>query len=47
MAEEGFFSPSLPYLIDGDFKISESLAIPVYLLNKYEKSEMLGKTPEE
>ena len=47
METEGFFAPNLPYLIDGDYKLSESSAIPVYLLNKYGKEDMLGKTVED
>lgn len=45
--EDGFFAPNLPYLIDGDFKLSESLAIPQYLALKYGKEDLLGKTPED
>lgn len=47
MQDEGFFAPNLPYLIDGDYKLSESQAIPIYLLKKYGKEDMLGKNTEE
>lgn len=36
--------PNLPCLVDGDFKISESSAIPRYIINKSGKTELLGKT---
>ena len=39
--------PNLPYLVDGDFKVSESLAIPLYLCNKAGKPELLGKDIKE
>jgi len=35
--------PNLPYLVDGDYKLSESSAIPGYLINKAGKTELLGK----
>ena len=47
MIDNGFFCPSLPYLVDGDFKLAESTAIPVYLLRKYGKEDMLGKNTED
>ena len=34
--------PNLPYLQDGDFFISESTAIPVYLAHKAGKPELVG-----
>ena len=37
----GMEFPNLPYLFDGDLKISETLAIIRYLANKYDKS-LLG-----
>ena len=39
----GLDFPNLPYLIDGDVKISESIAIPYYLVHKAGKPELLGK----
>eukprot|EP00347_Sterkiella_histriomuscorum_P011496 403372233 len=42
----GFDFPNLPYLIDGDLRITESQAILRYVVNKYGK-ELLGKTPED
>ncbi|CAL8076330.1 unnamed protein product [Calicophoron daubneyi] len=40
----GMDLPNLPYYIDGDFKISQSLAIIRYIA---EKHNMIGSTPEE
>ena len=42
-ASSGFDFPNLPYLIDGDLKITESHAIYRYLCNKY-RPELLGKS---
>jgi glutathione S-transferase len=39
----GFAFPNLPYIIDGDVKLSETLAIMQYLANKYDRT-LLGKT---
>ena len=38
----GLDFPNLPYLIDGDVKIAESSAIPVYLAIKAGKADILG-----
>jgi len=38
---------NLPYLIDGDIKISQSLAIPRYAARKGGKTDLLGKTPKD
>ena len=42
----GFDYPSVPYLIDGDFKMTESSAILRYICGKY-KPELLGETLKE
>lgn len=39
----GFDFPNLPYLIDGDFKLTESSAINHYIINRSGKTELLGK----
>lgn len=43
----GFDFPNLPYLIKGDFKLTESQAIAKYIINKSDKKELLGKTEED
>jgi len=42
-AQVGGDFPNLPYLVDGDFVLTESGAIPSYLINKAGKRELLGK----
>ena len=42
----GLDFPNLPYLIDGEFKITETLAIHKYLAEKY-SPELLGKDAQE
>jgi glutathione S-transferase len=39
--------PNLPCLVDGDFKISESSAIPRYVANKSGKTDLLGKNTHD
>ena len=34
--------PNLPYLVDGNYKMSESLAIVKYIVNKSGKKELAG-----
>ena len=36
--------PNLPYLIDGDLKLSESSAIQRHIIRKYGKNDLFGKT---
>ena len=42
----GLDFPNLPYLIDGDVKLTESQAIARYISGKY-RPELLGKTLED
>ena len=42
----GLDFPNLPYLIDGDIKLTETYAIMKYLADKY-KPELLGANPQE
>ena len=42
----GFDFPNIPYLIDGDYKMTETLAIHKYLADKY-KPNLLGANPEQ
>lgn len=42
----GLDFPNLPYLIDGDFKLTESKSIMKYIAKKYEPS-LLGRDAEE
>lgn len=39
----GLTFPNLPYLIDGDFKLTESRALQIYIIKKSGKTELLGK----
>ena len=43
----GLDFPNLPYLVDGDFKLTESSAIPVYLIHKAGKQELLGSDAKQ
>lgn len=43
----GLEFPNLPYLIEGDFKLTESSAIVSYIVEKSGKCELLGKNPED
>jgi hypothetical protein len=37
----------LPYIIDGDVKISESDVLPRYVIKKSGKTDLLGKDPRD
>ena len=39
--------PNIPYIIDGDFTLTESTAIQRYIINKFGKPELLGKNPQD
>ena len=39
----GFSFPNLPYIIEGNLKITESGALRRYIINRSEKKELLGK----
>mgnify|MGYP001332628412 CR=1 FL=1 len=41
--ELGFAFPNIPYLIDGDFKLTESKAVNLYIIKRSGKTELLGK----
>ena len=43
----GLDFPNLPYLIDGDLKLTESEAILKYIPERAGKPELLGRTPED
>ena len=40
----GFAFPNLPYFIDGDFKVTESKAVTLYICEKW-APELLGANP--
>ena len=43
----GFDFPNLPYIVDGDFKLTESIAIYKYIINKSGKTDLLGKNSRD
>lgn len=43
----GMQFPNLPYLIDGDFKFSESAAIYRYIIMQSGRTELLGKNAQD
>ncbi|KAL4478045.1 hypothetical protein ABPG72_013484 [Tetrahymena utriculariae] len=40
--ELGLDFPNIPYLIDGEIKLTESSAIPIYLIRKHKRNDLLG-----
>ena len=47
LIDSGFALPNLPYLIDGDVKISESWAVPRYIIGKYHRNDLVGKNSKD
>lgn len=43
----GLEFPNLPYLIDGDFKLTESAAIAKYIIRRSGHTEFLGKNIQD
>lgn len=43
----GFAFPNIPYLIDGQFKLTESSAIQKYVINRSHHKELLGKNVQD
>lgn len=43
----GLNFPNLPYLLDGDYNITESSAIPRYIIKRWGKTDLLGKELRE
>lgn len=43
----GFDFPNLPYLIEGDFKLTESLAVFKYIIERSDNKELLGKNSQD
>jgi glutathione S-transferase len=43
----GLDFPNIPYLIDGDFKLTESTAIAKYIPHLSGHTDLLGKTAED
>jgi glutathione S-transferase len=43
----GFDFPNLPYLIDADFKLTESAAIARYIVRRSGKTDLLGRNAQD
>lgn len=43
----GFDFPNIPYLIDGDFKLTESIAVVKYIIKRSNHKELLGKNTQD
>jgi len=42
----GLDFPNLPYYIDENIKVTESSAIPIYLIKKNKRNDLLGQNPD-
>lgn len=47
LLSKGLDFPNLPYIQDGDFYLSQSEAIPLYIAEKNERTDLFGKTPQD
>lgn len=47
LEENGLKFPNLPFLIDGEWKITESRAIPYYLVNRFQRPDLYGNNWKE
>ena len=47
LIKEGFHLPNLPLLTHGDYKLTETIAIPEYICKVANRRDMLGKTPQD
>ena len=43
----GLDFPNLPYLVDGEYNLTESSAVERYIINKWGNSELTGKNPKD
>ena len=43
----GLVFPNIPYIIDGDFKLTESIAVAKYIIKKSGRTELLGKNVQD
>jgi glutathione S-transferase len=43
----GFDFPNLPYIVDGEYKLTESSAIAKYVIRKSGRTELLGKSLQD
>jgi glutathione S-transferase len=43
----GLSFPNLPYLVDGEYELTESAAIQRYIINRWGKKELLGKNAQD
>ena len=43
----GLSFPNIPYLIDGEYELTESAAIQRYIINRWGRKELLGKSTQD